>query len=77
MIVTLRTERIRTLERVRAFLDGSQPMDFDLDDRDSADLLVRRSLERLRQHRLAKPDKSPVRAYLAKVAGLAGSAGFL
>ncbi len=36
MIVTLRTERIRTLEQVRAFLGGSEPVDFELDDRDSA-----------------------------------------
>ena len=43
MIVTLRTERIRTPEQVRAFLDGSEPVDFDLDDRDSAHVFVRRS----------------------------------
>ena len=70
MIVTLRTERIRTLEQVRAFLGGSEPVDFGLDDRDSAYLFVRRSLERFRYHRLGKPDKGLVRAYLAKVTGL-------
>ncbi|WP_420632468.1 integrase [Candidatus Palauibacter sp.] len=70
MIVTLRTERIRTLEQVRAFLGGSEPVDFGLDDRDSAYLFVRRSLERLRHHRLGKPDKGLVKAYPAKVTGL-------
>ena len=65
MIVTLRTERIRTLEQVRAFLDGSGPADFDLDDRDSAYLFVRRLLERLRHHGLGKPDRGLVKAYLA------------
>ena len=68
--MTLRTKRIRTPEQVRAFLGGSEPVDFDLDDRDSAYLFVRRSLERLRYHRLGKPDKGLVRAYLAKVTGL-------
>ena len=68
--MTLRTERIRTLEQVRAFLGGSEPVDFDLDDRDSAYLFVKRSLERFRYHRLGKPDKGLVRAYLAKVTGL-------
>ncbi|WP_423928900.1 integrase [Candidatus Palauibacter sp.] len=70
MIVTLRTERIRTLDEVRAFLEGSEPVDFTLDDRDSAYVFVRRSLERLRYHRLGKPDKGLVKAYLAKVTGL-------
>ena len=68
--MTLRTERIRTLDQVRAFLDGRGPVDFDLDDRDTAYLFVRRSLERLRYHYLGKPDKGLVKAYLAKVTGL-------
>ena len=58
------------LEEVGAFLGGSEPVDFDLDDRDSAYLFVIRSLERLRYHHLGKPDKGLVKAYLAKVTGL-------
>ena len=69
MIVTLRTERIRTLAQVRAFLDGSEPVDFDLDDRDSAYVFLRRSLEGFGYHGLGKRDKGLVRAYLAKVTG--------
>lgn len=68
--MTRRTERTRTLEQVRAFLGGSEPVDFDLDDRDSAYVFLRRSLERLRYHHLGKPDKGLVKAYLAKVTGL-------
>ena len=68
--MTLRTERIRTLDEVRAFLEGSEPVDFALNDRDSAYLLVRRSLERLRYYRLGKRDKGLVKAYLAKVTDL-------
>ena len=70
MIVTLRTERIRTLDEVRAFLEGSEPVDFTLNDRDSAYVFVRRSLERLRYHGLGRPDKGLVKVYLAKVTGL-------
>ena len=36
MIVTLRTERIRTLEEVKAFLDGSDWADFRVSDRREA-----------------------------------------
>ena len=42
----LRTERIRTLDQVRAFLDGSEPADFELADRTSAYAFVRRTLVR-------------------------------
>ena len=70
MIVTLRTERIRTLDEVRAFLEGSEPVDFTLNDRDSAHVFVRPSLERFRYHGLGKPDKGLVKVYLAKVTGL-------
>ena len=38
-----RTDPIRTLEQVRAFLGGSEPVDFALDYRDSAHLFGRRS----------------------------------
>lgn len=41
MILTLRTARIRTAEQVRAVLDGGGPVDFGLDDRDSAQLFLR------------------------------------
>ena len=69
--MTLRTERIRTLDEVRAFLDGSEPVDFTLGDRDSAYVLVRRTLESFGyHHRLGRSDKGLVRAYLAKVTGL-------
>ena len=36
MIVTLQTERIRTLEEVRAFMEGNGPVDIKLADRASA-----------------------------------------
>ena len=69
MIVTLRTERIRTLDQVRAFLDGNQPADFELTDRTSAYAFVRRTLVRFEYHGLRKPDKGLMRRFLEKVTG--------
>ena len=47
MIVTLQTERVRTLEDARAFLTGSQALDFNGVDRQTTCDLVRRTLVRL------------------------------
>ena len=70
MIVTLRTERIRTLDQIRAFLDGIEPADFELTDRTSAYAFIRRTLVRFEYHGLRKPDKGLVRRFLGKVTGL-------
>ena len=66
----LQTERVRTLEQVRAFLGGSEAVDFAGVDRDGVYDLVRRTLVRLRYHRLGKGDKGLVKRYLGKVTGL-------
>lgn len=68
--MTLRTERIRTLTQVRAFLEGNQAADFELTDRASAYALLRRTLVRFEYHGLRKPDKGLVKRYLEKVTGL-------
>ena len=70
MIVTLQTERVRTLDQVRAFVEGSEAVDFTGADRESVYEFVRRTLVRLSYERLGKPDKGLVRRYLAKVTGL-------
>jgi len=44
--VTLRTGRIRTLDQVRAFLDGNTSRRFELADRTSAYAFVRRPSHR-------------------------------
>ena len=54
--MTLRTERIRTLDQLRAFLDGNEPADFELTDRTSAYAFVRRTLVRFEYHGLRRPD---------------------
>ena len=70
MIVTLQTERVRTLDQVRAFVEGSKAVDFTGADRESVYEFVRRALVRLDYAGLGKSDKGLVRRYLAKVTGL-------
>ena len=70
MIVTLQTERVRTLDQVRAFVEGSEAVDFAGTERESVYEFVRRALVRLDYERLGKSDKGLVRRYLAKVTGL-------
>ena len=70
MIVTLQTERIGTLDGVRAFVEGSGPVDFKLADRASAHDFVRRTLVRFGYHVRGKPAKGLLRAFLGKATGL-------
>ena len=70
MIVTLRTERIRTLDDVRAFLEGSEAADITLHDRREAYAFIERTLVRFRYHfGLSRAGKGLVRRFLAKVTG--------
>ena len=74
MIVTLQTQRVRTLEQVRVFIEGSEAVDFVGGDREGVYVLVRRTLVQLEyHHRLSKPDKGLVKRYLEKVTGLSRS----
>ena len=73
MIVTLQTERITTLEEVRAFVEGNGPVDFELVDRESAYGFVRRTLVRFRYHAQGKSAKGLLRAFLGKATGLSRS----
>ncbi len=69
MIVTLRTERIRTIEQVAAFVAANGPVDFQPLDRDGAYAFVARTLARLGYRALDKPSKALARRYLAKTTG--------
>ena len=70
MIVTLQTERIGTLEQVRAFVEGSEPLDIKLADRESAYAFIRRTLVRFGYHREGRAAKGLLRAYIGKATGL-------
>ena len=69
MIVTLRTERIRTLDQVRTFVEGNEPADFELADCGSGYAFIRRTLVRFEYHGLRKPDKGLERRFLEKATG--------
>jgi hypothetical protein len=70
MIVTLNTARIKTLDQVRAFLDGGEPLDFAITDRKQAYAWIVETLRRFRYPSLSRPDKGALRRYVAKVSGL-------
>ena len=73
MIVTLQTERIGTLEEVRAFVEGSGPVDIKLADRASAYDFIRRTLVRFGYHAEGKAAKGLLKAYIGKATGLSRS----
>ena len=70
MIVTLQTQRIRTLAQVRRVAEGNEPVDFAVADRESAYRFVRRTLVEFSYTTLSKFNNGAVKAYLAKTTGL-------
>ena len=55
--MTFQTERLCTLEPVRAFVEGSGPADYQPEDRRSAYEFVRRTLVRFGYPRLGRADR--------------------
>ena len=70
MIVTLQTQGLQTLEQIRAFLEGSQPLGFETPQREDAYDFIARTLRRFGYVRLGKTDKGLLKQYLGKVTGL-------
>ena len=60
---------IKTLPQVRAFLDGTQALEFSLNNRSERYDFVRRTLIRLAYHTLSKSDKGVVLSFLVHVSG--------
>ena len=73
MILSLNIERLRTLEQVGAFLDGSVPVDFKPDTREEAYAFVQRMLARFDYARLGKADRGLLKRFLEKTTGLSRS----
>ena len=68
--MTLCTERIRSLDDIRAFLGGSEGADIAPHDREAAYAFIERTLVRFRYHfGLSRAGKGLVRKYVAKVTG--------
>ena len=57
MIVTLQTERVRTPDQVRAFVEGSEAVDFTGADRESVYEFCAPGAVRLSYERLGKPTR--------------------
>ena len=70
--MTLQTERIGTLEEVRAFV-GSERVGIKLADRASAYDFIRRTLVRFGYHAEGKAAKGLLKAYIGKATGLSRS----
>ena len=70
MSLKLDIERLRTIDEVRDFMAGSEPVDFPLTERRGAYEFVTRALRRLGYGALTKADKGVVRRLVAKVTGL-------
>ncbi len=69
--MTLRTTRIRTLEQVQDFLDGTDKTDIEISQRTAAYDFIRRTLVEFEYHlRLSKPEKGLIKRYIQKVTGL-------
>ncbi len=58
MIVTLQTERLRTVEQIEAFLGGNAEVDFKPEGREAAYGFARRTLVRLATRRWTGPGRA-------------------
>lgn len=70
MIVKLHTQGLQTFDDIRAFLAGSQAVDFEIDSRDAAYRFVRDTLRCFGYRRCSRADKGLLRRYLITVTGL-------
>ena len=68
--MTLKTHRLRTIEQIRAFLDGAGELDVQVVERAAAYDFITGTLSRLGYVRRRRADKGVIRQFLAKVTGL-------
>ena len=68
--MTLRTERLCTVDQINAFLEGSDPVDYRPEDRDGVYEFVRRTQVGIGYGRLGRFGKGVAREYLGKTTGL-------
>ena len=70
MIVDIQTRRLRTIEQLRAFVEGNEAVDFQSRDRGEAYGFARATLERFGYRRLGKRDKGVVLRFLVAATGI-------
>ena len=66
----LHSQRLQTLDEIRAFLSGPTTFDFELHSREEAYRWIQDTLRQFGYLRLGRPDRGVVKAYLEKVSGL-------
>ena len=66
----LQTHRVRTVDQVRSFLDGAEPVEVQPLERSACYEFVARTLRRFGYWQLGKADKGVVRRFARKVSGL-------
>ena len=62
-------DHLKTLAQVRAFLDGTQTVEFSLHSKTERYDFIRRSLIRFAYHTLSKPDKGLLLSFMSHVSG--------
>ena len=70
MIVDIQTRRLRTIEQLRAFVEGNEAVDIQPRDRGEAYGFVRAMLERFAYRKLGKHDKGVVLRFLGAATGI-------
>ena len=69
MNTIMNDNHIKTLAQVRAFLEGTQTVEFSLHSKTERYDFVRRNLIRFAYHRLSKPDKGLLLSFMSHVSG--------
>ena len=67
--MTLQTERLRTVEQVRAFVEGSEAVDYKPKNPGARYALVGKTAVKFDYHRLGRADRDCGRAYVGKMCG--------
>jgi hypothetical protein len=69
MIVTLKTQGLQTLEQIRAFVEGTEGVEFKVKGRQEAYDLITETLRRFRYGQRNKAERGLLKSYLGKVTG--------
>jgi len=57
MVTLMNEQELTTLEQVRCFLEGTEPVAFEIRGKDECYAWIERTLLRFRYHRLSRPEK--------------------
>ena len=69
MVTLMNDDELITLEQVCGFLDGTQPVTFEIRGKDACYAWIERTLLRFRYRRLSRAEKGLLVRYLMKVSG--------